>query len=145
MLQVHQIPFRLKKGKRIGRGGKRGTYSGRGMKGQKARAGRRIKPMVRELILRLPKLRGTGNLRPKERVVFEVNLDQIDKVYQEGEKVSLQSLEQKKLLRIPKSIKRYQVKILGRGQLRKKLIFTADLAFSERARSKIIAHGSSIE
>jgi large subunit ribosomal protein L15 len=44
--------------KRIGRGGKRGGYSGRGQKGQKSRAGRRIRPAERDIILRLPKLRG---------------------------------------------------------------------------------------
>ena len=55
-MQVHQLTvskFRKTK-KRIGRGGKRGTYSGRGQKGQKARAGAKIKPEVRELILKFP-------------------------------------------------------------------------------------------
>jgi len=51
-----------KKKKRIGRGGKRGTYCGRGLKGQKSRAGRRIRPAVRDFILRTPKLRGKGNV-----------------------------------------------------------------------------------
>ena len=36
--------------KRIGRGGKRGTYSGRGIKGQKARAGHRIRPEIRDIL-----------------------------------------------------------------------------------------------
>lgn len=50
--------------KRIGRGGKRGNTSGRGQKGQKSRAGRRIRPAERDLIQRLPKLRGVKN-KPK--------------------------------------------------------------------------------
>ena len=42
-MQIHQVIPKTKnrKGKYIGRGGKRGTYSGRGIKGQKARAGRK--------------------------------------------------------------------------------------------------------
>ena len=47
-----------KKSKRIGRGGKRGTYSGRGVKGQKSRAGRKFQPIIRELIKKYPKLKG---------------------------------------------------------------------------------------
>lgn len=51
--------------KRVGRGGKRGTYSGRGVKGQKSRAGRRIRPAVRDLIQQIPKLRGAKNKAAK--------------------------------------------------------------------------------
>ncbi len=46
---------------RVGRGGKRGTTSGHGTKGQKSRAGRRIRPGWRDLLQRTPKLRGIGN------------------------------------------------------------------------------------
>lgn len=62
-MQLHQLQplYKLKDKKRIGRGGKRGTYSGRGQKGQKARAGHKIRPALRDLIQRLPKLRGIGN------------------------------------------------------------------------------------
>ena len=48
--------------KRVRRGGKRGTFSGRGTKGQHARAGHRIRPAERDFIQRLPKLRGVGNI-----------------------------------------------------------------------------------
>jgi ribosomal protein L15 len=48
--------------KRVGRGGKRGTFSGKGTKGQHARAGHRIRPAERDFIQRLPKLRGVGNI-----------------------------------------------------------------------------------
>jgi len=59
-MQLHQLrpKHKLKKKKRIGRGGKRGTYSGKGIKGQKSRAGRKFAPVIRELIKRYPKLRG---------------------------------------------------------------------------------------
>lgn len=59
-MQLHELKpiHKRKKPKRIGRGGKRGTYSGRGVKGQKARAGRKLKPIIREIIKRYPKIRG---------------------------------------------------------------------------------------
>jgi len=45
-MQLHQLKpkNKLKKAKRIGRGGKRGTYSGKGIKGQRSRAGAKIRP-----------------------------------------------------------------------------------------------------
>ncbi len=48
--------------KRVGRGGKRGTFSGKGTKGQHARAGHKIRPAERDFIQRLPKMRGVGNV-----------------------------------------------------------------------------------
>lgn len=60
-MQLHQLkPLHPNKRPkpRVGRGGKRGTYSGRGQKGQRARAGHRIRPASRDLLQRLPKLRG---------------------------------------------------------------------------------------
>lgn len=143
-MQVHQIKFKLKKQKRIGRGGKRGNYSGRGIKGQKARAGRKIRPALRDIILKFPKLRGVHNFKI-EKNIFEVNLDQINEKFVNGEKVDLNSLKEKKILRVPKSIKNFKVKILGRGKLEKELIFDKNLIFSNRALSKIKNSGSKIE
>lgn len=59
-MQLHELLLtnKSKKRKRIGRGGKRGTYSGKGMKGQKSRAGKRLEPVIRSLIKKYPKLRG---------------------------------------------------------------------------------------
>ena len=59
-MQLHQLKpsHKRKRPKRIGRGGKRGTYSGRGVKGQRSRAGRKFKPAIRELMKRYPKKRG---------------------------------------------------------------------------------------
>ena len=60
---------------RIGRSGKRGSYSGRGQKGQRSRSGHRIRPAERDLIIRLPKLRGFRN-KPKweKPAVFNLSL-----------------------------------------------------------------------
>lgn len=67
-MQLHELQslHPNKKEKRVGRGGKRGTYSGRGVKGQSSRAGHRIRPAERDLIQRMPKLRGFAN-KPKRK------------------------------------------------------------------------------
>ncbi len=143
-MQLHQIKFKLKDKKRIGRGGKKGNYSGGGMKGQKARAGRKIRPALRDYILKWPKLRGTGNIK-LEKKVFEVNLNNIEEKFNPGEKVSVETLKIKKILKIPKSIKNFQVKILGKGSLTKPLIFDKSLIFSSQALEKIYQSNSKIE
>ena len=57
-LDVVQPNHYNKDAKRIARGGKRGRTSGRGQKGQKSRSGRKIRPAIRDLVQRTPKLRG---------------------------------------------------------------------------------------
>ncbi len=56
-----------KKSKQVGRGGTRGKTSGRGTKGQNARAGRKKRPELRDFIKRVPKLRGRGKSSLKSR------------------------------------------------------------------------------
>ncbi len=108
-MQLHQLQPKIKSKdkKRIGRGGKRGTYSGRGIKGQRSRAGHRIRPAERDLIQRLPKLRGFKNkpLKPKPAVV---NFSDLEKKIK-GDIINREILLEAGLIR--KSDKR--VKILG--------------------------------
>jgi large subunit ribosomal protein L15 len=114
-MQIHQLKrkTKLKKGRYIGRGGKRGTTSGRGTKGQKARAGHKIRPEIRDRIKKLPKLRG---YRFRSRVKpSPVNLSQIEKKFSAGETVNIETLAAKKIL----TGKIGAVKILGTGKLTK--------------------------
>lgn len=67
MLLHEIISHNKNKAARVGRGGKRGTTSGRGQKGQGAHAGRGIRPAERDYIQRLPKLRGRGTHQNKPR------------------------------------------------------------------------------
>ncbi|MEX2436624.1 MAG: 50S ribosomal protein L15, partial [Candidatus Paceibacterota bacterium] len=62
-MQINDLKPKLKKKKekRIGRGGKRGTYSGKGIKGQKARAGASTPSYEKETISKFPKLKGLKN------------------------------------------------------------------------------------
>lgn len=144
-MQIHNLSSNLKKKRRIGRGGKRGSYSGRGMKGQKSRAGHKIRPTLRDVILKFPKKRGVGNIKLKKDNLFVVNLFVIDKKFNVNEKVNLETLKEKKILDIPKRIKNPKVKILAKGQLTKSLIFDSTLIFSEKAKLKIERSNSQIQ
>ena len=136
-MQLHQLKstYKKKSRRRVGRGGKRGTYAGRGLKGQKSRAGRKPRPGFAggdtPLSKRLPKQRGSvgkvkirrGSKLSRFRVkTFILNLRDIEKKFKAGEIVSPQSLLKKGLIdkiggRIP------PVKILGTGELNMKLEF----------------------
>lgn len=120
-MQIHQLnPKHKNRGKkRVGRGGKKGTYSGKGMKGQKSRAGRKMVPIIRELIKKYPKLRGYRAVRLQDYSVV-VNLDTLEKFFENGETVSPESLIKKGILRKIKG-RTPEIKILGSGKLSKKL------------------------
>ena len=65
----------------VGRGGKRGKTSGRGGKGQTARAGNKRRPELRDFIKRIPKLRGRG-ISPQKPIGIKamgVSIGSIDK------------------------------------------------------------------
>ncbi len=133
---------KIKKKKRVGRGGKRGTYSGRGMKGQKSRAGRKMQPMIQELIKKYPKLRGY-RARKREKKIIGVNIAILDEKFKGGEIINPKILIEKKIIKRIKG-KIPLVKILGRGKIKKKLIIK-DCQVSEGAREKIKEAGGVIK
>lgn len=147
-MQLHELKLikQSKKKKRIGRGGKRGTYSGRGIKGQKARAGRKFKPVIRDLIKRYPKLRGyKQKLRSKGNRASEItilNLDVLEKNFASGEKINPNLLLERKLISKVKG-KMPKVKILGKGEVTKKF-FIENCAFSKSAKEKIEKAGGKL-
>src|SRR4051812_40836969 len=97
-----------KKAKIVGRGGKHAKTSGRGTKGQNARAGHKKRPEIRDFIKRIPKLRGRGkNLNTSIQVKPTVfNLGDLDKRFSAGDIVSPKTLGVKS-----------KVKVLGGGVL----------------------------
>jgi large subunit ribosomal protein L15 len=123
----------------VGRGGTRGKTSGRGHKGQKARSGNSTRPAVRDMIKKLPKLRGYRFSSPRKSAC-EVNLSDLNLAYSDGEKVNFETLTQKSL--VPRQAVTLGVKILGRGELSKKLVIEGCTA-SASARQKIEAVGGS--
>lgn len=143
-MQTHQLKptHKSKKEKRIGRGGKRGRYCGRGVKGQKSRAGSKMQPIIRGLIKRYPKLRGYRH-SPKENLRVEVNLAILEKQFNKGEKITPEILIIKKIVRKIKG-KMPDVKILGKGEISKELI-VENCKVSAGAKEKIEKAGGRIE
>ena len=87
---------------RVGRGGKRGKTSGRGMKGQNARAGHRKRPEIRDIIKKLPKLRGHGKNRSRtvrtNRLAYvAINLSALEASFATGDTVTPATLFKKGL------------------------------------------------
>lgn len=83
-MQSHELKPKTKRRgiKRIGRGGKRGTYSGRGQKGQHSRAGRKLRPQMRDQLIRTPKKRGYAN-KPKTSKVYPISLARLSRFSEE--------------------------------------------------------------
>ncbi len=141
-MQLHNIQSntKRKKPKRVGRGASGGTYSGRGIKGQKARAGRKLRPELRDTIKKIHKKRGYAFVSIQHKP-FVVHLRALD-IFPDGASVSPAILVQKKLVRA-KSGRVPAVKILGDGDIKKKLIFSG-LAVSKEAKQKIEKAGGEI-
>ena len=136
--------------KRIGRGpgSGKGRYSGRGIKGQKARSGSHKMRAGFEggqtpIYMRLSKQRGqyskdampTG---PHRTFMAAVNVRDLDR-FEAGTEVTPQVLAEAGLIRNART----EVKILGQGELSKKLSVTAH-AFSATAREKVEGAGGSV-
>ncbi len=143
-MQIHQLqPRHAKKGKKIvGRGGKKGTYSGRGGKGQTARSGRKLVPIIRELIKRYPKLKGYRSF-VFENNVATVNLDVLDQKCKDGELVTPTFLVGSGIVRMVKG-NVPEVKILGTGKITKKIIIQHCL-FSKSAKEAIEKAGGAVK
>jgi len=136
MLQLHNLKPLKKKRKRVGRGGSRGGTSGKGHKGQKARSGSssELKPFFEggqmPLSRRLP-CRGFTNIFKKNYLI--ISLSELDRRFNDGEKVDKKSLREKGLI---KGKKDPLVKVLSNGEITKKLDIHAD-RFSKSAVEKI--------
>jgi large subunit ribosomal protein L15 len=131
---------------RVGRGGKRGKTSGRGTKGQKARAGHKMRPEMRDTLKKLPKLRGFGQNRARTVRVkapyTAINIASLEETFTAGDTITLAILSQKGLAR-SRGGHIVPVKILGGGTLTKKLAISG-VSFSGSAKTAIIAAGGSI-
>lgn len=142
-MQTHTLKRRNpnKTSQQVGRSGKRGKTSGRGHKGQKARAGHRIRPEIRDRIKKLPKLRGYRFASIKTKPAA-VNLSDIEKSYKDGETVTAANLLEKDLIRRHGG-KLPVVKILGTGEITKKITFEG-VELSEVAKEKITKAGGTV-
>ena len=136
-------PGSRKDKKRVGRGdgSRKGSFSGRGCKGQKARAGFRMKPGFEggqlPIIKRLPSQRGFTNIFKTEFDI--VNVGQLT-VFEAGTEVDLVKLVTAGLVKTGQKL----VKILGDGEIDRPLTVKAD-KFTATAKAKIEAAGGKIE
>lgn len=137
-----------KKRKDVGRGGKRGKTSGRGHKGQGQHGSHGLRPQMRDIIKKFPKLRGHGKNRGRtvnSSVVkpFSVSLSVLEANFEAGAIVSPKELVKKGL--VPTSFgKNPEVKILSTGNITKKLKIV-ECSASKTAEEKIIKAGGSIK
>ncbi|MEK7652690.1 MAG: uL15 family ribosomal protein [Patescibacteria group bacterium] len=140
-MQLHELKRNTERRKtRVGRGGKRGKTSGAGHKGQKARGNPR--PAIRDVIKKLPKNRGYS-FNPIQTKPVVINLNLIDKKFNDGEVVSPAILVSKKILNLKKGSV-VKVKILSMGEISKKIIVEGCLV-SEKAVEKIKKAGGEIK
>ena len=137
--ELTPAPGAKRRRKRVGRGdgSGHGTYSSRGLKGQKSRSGSKIHPLFEggqtPLSQRLPKKRGFTNIFRKEYVA--INLRSLG-IFDQGAEVTPESMVAAGLA---KSVKK-PIKVLGDGELRYPLLIKAN-KFSETAKRKIEAAG----
>ncbi|MDP2629514.1 MAG: 50S ribosomal protein L15 [Candidatus Harrisonbacteria bacterium] len=124
---------------RVGRGRKRGFTSGKGMKGQKSRAGHKIRPAIRDLIQRLPRLKGRGVHRnlPKSNAAKVLSFADL-----EAMKENTVNPETLKAAGLIKALNQ-RVKILANGELKKK-ITVEKIAVSKGAQAVIEKAGGSV-
>lgn len=144
-MQIHQIKTinKNKRPKRVGRGGKRGSYSGRGIKGQNSRAGRKFQPAIRQFIKRYPKLRGYDFKPQKSTLQTTVlNLDTLDEKFEATDKITPELLLERKIIRRIKG-KMPRVVILGRGEAKKPFVIEG-CSISKSAKVKLEKIGGKI-
>lgn len=151
-LNLHTLkPAQARKDrKRVGRGlgSGKGRYSGRGIKGQKSRAGSHKMPAEFEggqtkIFMRLPKLRGNTSkdampIGPFRTFTVPVNVGALD-VFDDGAEVTPESLVEKGVIKNTRT----DVKLLGDGELKKKLTVRVH-AISGSAREKVEAAGGTV-
>ena len=135
-MQLHNLSIKNKKEKRVARGGKRGTTAGRGTKGQKSRSGHRIRPAQRDLLIRIPKLRGYKN-KPKSNFNLVLHLSDLAKF--KTDVINRDALK----AYFGKDF-RDEIKILDKGEI-KKAVKIEGVKISKGAKEKIEKAGGSVK
>lgn len=124
-MQLHTLKRKTQRQtkQQVGRGSKRGKTSGRGQKGQTSRAGRKLRPEIREMIKKIPKLRGRGKNINKSFEIkpIALNLSAFASI-DSGTILTPQKLVDLKIVKLLKG-KVPKVKILSGGEITNSLTF----------------------
>ncbi|HCU70236.1 MAG TPA: 50S ribosomal protein L15 [Candidatus Moranbacteria bacterium] len=145
-MQINTLKIKTPKKKRktIGRGGKKGTYSGKGNKGQKARSGAKVDPLFEggrsTLIDHMKKKRGFKSIVKKATTVDIVKLEEY---FKDNDVITIESLVKAEIIRKIQGTAR--VKILGSGSIQKKLTIAKGIQISASAKKAIEAAGGKVE
>ncbi|MBM3271868.1 50S ribosomal protein L15 [Candidatus Kaiserbacteria bacterium] len=132
---------------RVGRGGRRGKTAGRGTKGQNARAGRKKRPEMRDIIKKLPKRRGYGKNRGRTVVgstpaSAAISLSRLEKHFEAGATITPKTLAAAGLVS-GRGRQFPAIKIVSTGTITKKLAITG-CGVSATARVAIEKAGGSV-
>jgi large subunit ribosomal protein L15 len=144
-MQLHTLKRKTqrKTKQQVGRGSKRGKTSGRGQKGQTSRAGRKLRPEIREVIKKIPKLRGRGKNMNKSFEIKPVVLNVSDFASVASNTVlTPQKLVEMNMVKLLKG-KTPKVKILGNGEITNILTFKK-FTISKTAIEKIEKAGGKV-
>jgi large subunit ribosomal protein L15 len=140
-MQLNQLQRKTdnRKQKRVGRGraSGKGKTAGRGTKGQKARAGHKMWPAIREQLKKLPKRRGYSFKSIQDKPVV-INVSSLERLFAVGDIVNTKTLALRGF-----ETRGRAIKILGDGELAKKLTVSG-LKVSSSARIKIEKAGGSV-
>ena len=137
-MQINDLKLKTKRKSRktIGRGGKKGTYSGKGCKGQKARSGAHVDPLFEggrsTLIDHMKKKRGFKALNAKRAVV---KLENISEKFKSGDEINAKSLIKAGL--VDKIEVKNRIKILGGSDIKIKLSVDKNILLSKSAKAAI--------
>lgn len=146
-MQLHQLQRKTKQARKkiVGRGGKRGTTAGRGTKGQRARAGHRIRPALRDELKKLPKHRG---YRFNSRLALRraISLSELVGKFEANETVTPSSLVAKGLLgNLREAFKLLAVSNRPKQSAKFNLKLTIkNCSISESAKAEVVAAGGQV-
>jgi large subunit ribosomal protein L15 len=145
-MQINTLQLKNKKKKRktIGRGGKKGTYSGKGNKGQKARSGAHVDPLFEggrsTLIDHMKKKRGFKALDKK---LATVSLFKLENKFEDGAAINKEALIKSKI--VDKIDAEKGIKILGGDKITKKFTIAKEIKISVSAKAAIEKAGGKID
>lgn len=144
-MKLHNLVPKISKKSKMRKGqgnGSKGTFAGRGSDGQNSRAGGGVRLGFEGgqsgLLAHMPKKRGFNNPNRVESQVL--NLKDLNEKFKDGDKVNFETLIKLNLINKNNA----KVKILGDGELDKKLEIGAELLISKSAKEVIEKAGGKI-